>query len=231
MYCFKCQHLKKFGIDCWEDILLLCHQGLHHLDSIKLIFSDDTSLPNPLPPTLEYLICYNVLLPDNLDLPKGLKVLSCNGCVINKLPVLLKCLEDLECANNNLMCLPDLPESLVSLQCRKNQLTFLPKLPKGLIELDYSDNQIENIVILPDGLKFLNLDLHEAMQLDLPWSLECEIYKLAQYNKRLSDLGMKNVEEMPRKDDWDDINEKWLCWQYRIDGEEYNKVKRNIKIK
>ena len=58
-------------------------------------------------------------------LPKGLRVLNCNG--------------------NDLTALPKLPKTLLRLYCSNNKLTVLPKLPKGLLYLYFENNLITDV--------------------------------------------------------------------------------------
>ena len=191
--------------------LFLVNRGLTTLDGIDLTgvthlycsHNQLTSLP-PLPETLEKLHCYVNQLTSLPPLPETLEKLDCSNNQLTSLPPLPETLQELICTNNQLTSLPPLPETLEILYCSGNYLKSLPPLPETLEILSYFNNYI---TLFPD----------------LPWGLRnyWEKEKLEQHNKRLKDLQMETVETLPDKETWDQINEMWIHWQYRIGGEKY----------
>lgn len=93
--------------------------------NLKELYCSDnllTSLPNPLPQTLELLGCTRNRLTELPPLPRGLKTLSC--------------------ISNRLTSLPPLPSGLVHLHCSDNRLRELPELP-ALVWHSFDGNPFE----------------------------------------------------------------------------------------
>ena len=150
-----------------------------------------------------HLYCSHNQLTSLPPLPVTLEKLYCWN---NQLTSHLTTLKILDCTNNQLTSLPPLPETLKILYCSNNQLTSLPPLPETLEKL-YCEGNL--IVSLPP----------------LPWGLENMVKeKLDQHNKKCIDLGLQTVDILPDKSLWDEINEMWLDWLYRIGGEKYNET-------
>ena len=131
----------------------------------------------------------------------------------------------LDLSNKGLTTLDGIDLSRVTyLYCSNNQLTSLPPLPKTLKELICWNNQLTSLPPLPETLKKLSCDDNRLLP-DLPYGLmDMEKEKLDQHNKKRIDLGLQTVETLPDKRLWDEINEMWLVWQYRIDGAKYNEA-------
>ena len=160
---------------------------------------------------------------DGIDLT-GVTIIDCYNNQLTSLPPLPETLEKLDCSNNQLTSLPPLPETLQELICTNNQLTSLPPLPETLEILYCSGNFLKSLPPLPETLEILSyFNNYITLFPDLPWGLRnyWEKEKLEQHNKRLKDLQMETVETLPDKETWDQINEMWIHWQYRIGGEKY----------
>ena len=202
----------------------LSNKGLTTLDGIDLtgvtqLYCGDnqlTSLP-PLPKTLKELYCCDNNLTRLPNLPETLKKLYCQNNQLTSLPPLPETLQQLYCEDNQLMSLPPLPETLEELDCYNNLLTFLPSLPKTLKFLYCHNNQLTSLPDLPHMLIRMQWD-------KLDWDITIEIIKLNQHNKKRIDLGMDLVKKFPDEKTWDEINEMWVHWQYRIGGAKYNEV-------
>jgi len=116
-------------------------------------FNSSLSSLDPLPVTLEVLVCeYNGLtsLP---SLPTTLKVLQYGFNPSCPFPLLPSTLERLECNNNGLTVLPSLPSSLLYLDCSNNLLTSLPLFSSAMLSIYCSNNQLTCLPLLPDDLQ------------------------------------------------------------------------------
>jgi uncharacterized repeat protein (TIGR01451 family) len=126
-----------------------------------------TSLPSPLPSTLQHLYCYSNFLTSLPSLPAGLLELDCGYNPLGSLPALPGNLTKLTCEENQLTSLPLLPSTLTELICINNQITSLPAaLPPLLTNLSCSDNSLTSIPTLPSGL--VNFDCENNSILSLP---------------------------------------------------------------
>jgi len=199
------------GIDLTGVTELICNynqltdlSGLpNSLEELYCIYNQLTELPN-LPASLKILWCRNNSLTSLPDLPISLKEFNCSDNLLTSLPVLPNSLEQLYCGFNRLTTLPDLPLSLERLHCWCNQLVNFPDLPASLEMLEYDNEEI--LPTLPYNL----------------WGWGS--FKLDQYNKKCTDLGLENVTTLPSEEVWDVIAKVHLIWQYRIGGEKWTKA-------
>jgi len=194
----------------------LSNRGLTSLDGIDLTGVTELNCSDNLLTSL----------PDLSDL-HSLEVLYCGYNQLTSLPPLPSSLKQLWCNANRLTSLSDLPD-LRTLYCDYNQLTSLPPLPSSLIVLRCCNNQLTS---LPDLKNLLDLEIfycqeNQLTELpDLPWGVsDWDRTKLRQYNKRCADLGMGQVDRLPELEQWNEVAEKHLIWQYRIGGEKWAKA-------
>ena len=85
-------------------------------------------------------------------IPKGTKVINCQGNTITQLPHLPEGLIVLKCEENNIHELPPLPLTLKALLCDSNPLVSLPELPEGIVSITASSTNIKTIPYLPESL-------------------------------------------------------------------------------
>lgn len=202
----------------------LSHKGLTTLEGIDLTgvtelycYSNElTSLGvKTLPSTLKTLHCGNNRLTFLPELPSTLEKLSCWQNQLTLLPQLPPTLIHLDCSNNKLTSLcTKFPPNLKFLFCISNQLTYLPELPSTLEEFDCEDSKLLNIPDLPYSIKAF-------------WSNDNESYtshslvtlKLQQHNEKRKKLGLQDVDRLPKKKEWDDINKLYTISRYEPGGD------------
>lgn len=129
------------------------------------------SLPDLLPPSLEYLNVNRTrqrsgTLP---QLPLTLKHLSCKGAGLTHLPDLPPGLLSLRCSSNRISALPSLPATLEHLHCFANRLVSLPApLPGRLQTLNCSANKLFSLPDLPPSVETLHCFNQQAGMGQLP---------------------------------------------------------------
>lgn len=113
-------------------------------------------LPNPLPPNLKDLICFEMeYLSELPPLPASLTYLDCSDNAIKKLPELPPRLLYLDCSSNSISGELHLPASLVSLECSHNRITAIPTLPPRIRRVICAFNRIKELPPLPTSLRTL----------------------------------------------------------------------------
>ena len=167
-----------------------------------------------------HLICSDNNLTCLPPLPDDLRELWCSDNNLTCLPSLPDGLQELWCSDNNLTCLPSLPNSLQKLWCYNNKLTSLPHLPDSLQELGCYNNKLTSLPHLPDSLQELWSYNDTLTETDLT------TIKLFQHNENRKDLGLPIVEQIENDQE---IRRDWMIWQYRLDGEKYNKAREHIE--
>ena len=217
----------------------LYRRGLTSLDGIdltgvtELLCSTNRLISLPeLPSTLLFLDCsINCLtyLPDQgQGLPPNLKKLNCS---YNQLTVLCttdqglpSTLEELFCYSNQLTSLPKLPSTLKGLYCSNNQLTSLPKLPFSLRILFCANNHFFYPLDLPYYLKILHVNGVDSSKTKIC----AKSLKLEQHNEKRKKLGLEQVRKLPKKDIWDEINERFISSQYEPGGYMFEQAQQEI---
>ena len=121
-------------------------------------------------------------------LPDGLRMLNCEGNLLETLDGLPRTLISLECGNNRLTALPDtLPPYLYTLNCEDNKLTRLPEvLPDTITHLYADRNRITELPVLPEILEMLSVD--DNLLTELPAALPATLRLLYANKNRLTHL-------------------------------------------
>jgi Leucine-rich repeat (LRR) protein len=198
----------------------LRNQGLTSLDNIDLTGVTE-------------LYCSHNQLKELPVLPHSLELLDCDNNQLKELPVLPDSLKELYCSNNQLKELPVLPDSLKVLFCSNNQLKELPVLPDSLKGLYCIENQLKELPVLPDSLEYLYCSNNQLKELPdiIPWEIKIfgiEYNKLEYINTKRKWLGLKEVKEIPNKEEWDEINREYIKFLYRPDGKKFKQAEKEF---
>jgi Leucine-rich repeat (LRR) protein len=144
-------------------ILSLCRLNLSELLPLpvglkKLCLTGcNVPLPNPMPPTLNDLICCEMeYLTELPPLPASLTYLDCSDNAIKKLPELPLRLQYLDCSSNSISGELRLPASLTYLECSHNRITSIHTLPPRIRLIVCAFNRIKELSPLPTSLRTLN---------------------------------------------------------------------------
>ena len=115
----------------WQDVIF-----------IKAKYIKLYTLPNPLPPNLQILICETCELKELPPLPSTIRSLNLRDNRLNTLDI-AHCIELEDC------------------NFEYNYLKAVPELPSNLVELNVSYNQIkEDITVVPPNLRYLNVSFN-----------------------------------------------------------------------
>jgi len=131
-------------------------------------------------------------------IPKGTKVINCQGNNITQLPQLPEGLILLKCEENTLQTLPPLPSTLKALVCDYNPIVSLPELPEGIVSITASSTHIQTIPYLPESLNFFYAD--ELPKLNQPFRTFFD-----DYNYRISEFIYTNEDNLSTDELPDDI--------------------------
>lgn len=176
---------------------------------------------------------------EHLDLT-GVTELNCSRNRLTSLPKLPPTLKKLICVKNRLASLPELPSSLIVLYCTFNDLISLPTLPPNLKMLSCDHNRLKSFPVLPSSLEYLwcSNDDDKSILPDLSLKLQGSVYnyfetiylaKLYQHNEKRIKLGIPIIYSLPKKEEWDDINNRYTVFRYEPGGDMFEQAQQNIQ--
>lgn len=171
------------------------------IDYIKINKIPLTSLPT-LPDGLTDMNIKNTLLTSLPALPHGLTYMNIKNTLLTSLPALPDGLTELVVINSPLTRLPMLPHGLPNLVVRNTLLTSLPELPDELMNLMVSNTPLTSLPALPDSLS--RMDISETSLTELPESITClsPNARVDISNNPLSERTRQALEAMTRAPDY-----------------------------
>ena len=162
-------------------------------------------------------------------IPKGTKVINCQGNSITQLPDLPEGLILLKCEENNIHLLPPLPSTLKALVCDNNPLVSLPQLPEGIVSITVSSTNIQTIPYLPESLNFFYAD--ELPMVHQPFRTFFDDFKYRTSQFMYTNENTLSTDQLPNdiyvfENGWGGIIEKFMYMSdYTI---VFNEFKNNV---
>jgi hypothetical protein len=143
-----------------------------YITRLDFRFSKLSSL-SILPPSLQWLDCYDNNLTELPFLPESIEYLFCAKNMLQTLPKLINTnLKFLNCSYNNITMLPEFPDGMNILRCNNNQLFYLPNLPRYLKKIICYSNLLLMLPILSEYIKRIDCSFNNLRELpNFPISL------------------------------------------------------------
>lgn len=197
-----------------------------------------TSLESLVSHQPEVLYCNFNHLENLIGLPESVKILYCFANKLTSLQGLSPNIKELHCGDNQLTSLQDLEMTrLEILSCSNNKLKTLQGLPNTIKTVCCYGESLESLFGLPKNFKEMACRPYINFE-DIPWST-CYInghyasdIKLQVYNHKVWQMGMLDqvVDNFYKitENQWNDVNEKYLIWKYRIGGEKWKEAVSNF---